>query len=133
MTVAFPAVQPTACSFTPPEWSITESVAQSGVRSYRVWASQPSDAVLDLTFQNINESQAEAIMSAYTATRGPLDDLTIPEVVFNGIRSETFRQLFSQQGTGLRWYFPLGQKPSLERVPGRRYTVKVVLRAELRF
>lgn len=133
MTVAFPAIHPTGCSFTPPSWTITESVSQSGVRSYRVWSNKPTDAVLDLTFTNITEAQAKGILDAYTAAKGNLEDLSIPSVVFTGIQDVTFRQLFAQEGTGLLWYFIAGQPPTVERVPGRRYSTRVSLRAELRF
>jgi hypothetical protein len=133
MTVAFPPIQPTGCSFTPPTWSITESVAQSGVRSYRIWSSKPVDALLDLAYNNITESQAEAITQTYLDAKGPITDLSVPALVFSGITSTTFRNIFSQEGTGLLWYFAQGQPPVMERVPGRRYSTRVSLRAELRF
>lgn len=133
MTTSFPAVHPTSCSFTPPEWSITESRSQSGLRSYRIWASKPSDALLDLGFDNISEGNALAISQAYINAKGPIDDLNLPPVLFSGINSVTFVNIFSQVNSGLTWHFVTGEPPVVERVPGRRYSVKVKLRAELRF
>lgn len=133
MTVNFPAIHPTSCSFTPPQWSITESVSQAGVRSYRVWSNRPSDATLDLQFNNISEASAEAIMAAYTSSRSGLDDLTLPPVVFSGMQSQSFKDLFSQYGTGLKWYFVYNNPPVAERIPGRRYSIRVLIRAELRY
>lgn len=133
MTVDFPAIHPTSCSFTPPRWPITESVSQAGVRSYRVWANKPSDALLDLQFNNISEASAEAIMTAYTSSRSGLDDLSIPAIIFSGIQSQPFIDLLSQSETGLKWYFVYDNPPVVERVPGRRYVIRVLIRAELRY
>lgn len=133
MTTSFPSIHPTSCSFTPPEWSITESRSQSGVRSYRIWASKPSDALLDLGFDNISEANALAISQAYINAKGPIDDLSLPSILFSGINSTIFIGIFSQANSGLTWHFVTGEPPVVERVPGRRYSVKVKLRAELRF
>ena len=133
MTTSFPSIHPTSCSFTPPEWSITESRSQSGVRSYRIWANKPSDALLDLGFDNISEANALAISQAYINAKGPIDDLSLPSILFSGINSTTFVDIFSQANSGLTWHFVAGEPPVVERVPGRRYSVKVKLRAELRF
>jgi hypothetical protein len=133
MTVNFPSIHPTTCSFTPPEWSITESRSQSGVRSYRIWANKPSDALLDLGFDNISETNAFAISQSYVDARGPIEDLILPSILFSGIGNTTFIDIFSQANSGLAWHFIVGEPPVVERVPGRRYSVKVRLRAELRF
>jgi|694.fasta_scaffold10794_6 hypothetical protein len=133
MSVNFPAIQPTGCTFTPPEWAITESRSQSGVRSYRIWSSKPSDAVLDLSFENISEANALAIVQAHASARGPIEDLVLPAVLFFGISNQVFIDLFSQYGSGLSWHFVNKEPPVIERVPGRRYTTRVRLRAELRF
>jgi hypothetical protein len=133
MSVSFPSIQPTGCSFTPPEWAITESRSQSGVRSYRIWASKPSDALLDLSFENISEANALAIVQAHTSARGPIEALILPLVLFSGITNQLFINIFSQSQSGLSWHFVNGEPPAIERVPGRRYTTRVRLRAELRF
>jgi hypothetical protein len=133
MTVAFPEIQPTGCSFTPPEWAITESRSQSGIRSYRIWASKPSDALLDLSFENISEANAFAIVQAHALAKGAIDDLSLPPVLFFGIGDEKIINLFSQSENGLSWHFVNGEPPTIERVPGRRYSTRVRLRAELRF
>jgi hypothetical protein len=133
MTVNFPDIQPTGCLFTPPEWAITESRSQSGVRSYRIWASRPSDALLDLSFENISEANALAIIQAHASAKGPIEALILPAILFSGVTNQTFVNLFSQSGTGLSWHFVGGEPPAIERVPGRRYSTRVKLRAELRF
>jgi hypothetical protein len=133
MTVNFPAISPTACSFTPPEWPITESRSQSGVRSYRIWANKPSDALLDLGFENISERDGFRIVRAHSSAKGPIDDVTLPSAIFSGIEDENLLDFISQNSSGLSWHFINGEPPVLERVPGRRYSTRVRLRAELRF
>lgn len=133
MSVNFPEIHPTGCVFTPPEWAITESRSQSGVRSYRIWASRPSDAILDLTFENISQIDAFAILQAHASARGAIEDLILPSILFSGITDQGFANLFSQAGSGLSWHFVNGEPPAIERVPGRRCTTRVRLRAELRF
>ena len=133
MSVSFPVIQPTGCSFTPPEWAITESRSQSGVRSYRIWASKPSDALLDLSFENISEANALAIVQTHTSAKGPIEALILPSILFSGITSQLFINIFSQSQSGLSWHFVNGEPPAIERVPGRRYSTRVRLRAELRF
>jgi hypothetical protein len=133
MTIAFPSIHPTSCSFTPPEWAVTESRSQSGIRSYRIWASKPSDALLDLGFENISEADALLISQAYINAKGAIDDLALPVILFSGITSSAFVNIFSQANSGLTWHFVTGEPPVVERIPGRRYSVRVKLRAELRF
>lgn len=98
-----------------------------------MWANKPSDALLDLQFSNISEASAEAVMAAYTSSRAGLDDLSIPPIIFSGIQSQAFIDLLSQNGTGLRWYFVYDSPPVVERVPGRRYVIRVLIRAEFRY
>jgi hypothetical protein len=130
MTVNFPAVQPTACKFTPPQYPVTETRAQSGVRSYRLWGNLPSDAVLELQFTNISDFNAGAIVESYLAAKGPLEQVILPAIIFNGIEDETLLQILSQTST--QWFFVNQSAPTVERVPGRRSSVSVQLRAELR-
>lgn len=133
MTVKFPEIKPTSCSFTPPQWPITESRSQSGVRSYKIWSSKPSDGLLDLGFENIPENHAFRIIRTHLLAKGPIEDILLPSIVFHGIEDEGLLDFMSQKESGLFWYFVNGEPPVLERVPGRRYTTRVRLRAELRF
>lgn len=134
MTVNFPAIQPTACSYTPPRFPTTESVSKSGVRSYRIWGSERSDGTLDLAFENIDEAEAAAILSAFSSTKGFAEDLNLPSIVFKSITNTDLLAEFSQSDSGLKWYFINDEPPSIERVQGgKRYTTRVRLRAELRF
>lgn len=134
MTVNFPAIQPTSCSYTPPRFPTTESVSKSGVRSYRIWANKRSDGLLDLAFENINESGAAAILEAFRETKGMAEDLNLPSIIFKSITNSDLLAEFSQSNSSLKWYFINEDPPVIERVQGgKRYTTRVRLRAELRF
>lgn len=134
MTVNFPAIQPTACSYTPPRFPTTESVSKSGVRSYRIWGSKRSDGFLDLTFENKTQSETAAILGAFNDAKGMVEDLNLPGIIFNSITDASLLQEFSQSNSDLKWYFINEEPPSIERVQGgKRYTTRVRLRAELRF
>lgn len=130
MSVPFPAIQPTACKFTAPQYAITETRAQSGVRSYRLWSNKPSDAVLELDFTNISNNAAGRIVDCYLAAKGTLTAVTLPSIVFNGVDDQALLRSMSQ--SGMQWFFLNESPPTVERIPGRRASVSVQLRAELR-
>jgi hypothetical protein len=134
MTIDFPAIQPTECSYTPPRFPTTESVSRSGVRSYRIWANKRSDGFLDLRFENIDQVSAAAILNTFENAKGIVEDLALPSILFNSITNPSLLAEFSQSNSDLKWYFINDEPPIMERVQGgKRYTTRVRLRAELRF
>lgn len=130
MSVTFPSIQPTSCNYTPPEFPFTTSVSQSGVRSYRLWGNKASDALLDIEFRNISEANGAAILDAFKQAKGPIEPLTLPSIIFSGLSNAGLIAELSQS-TAI-WYFDRDSPPSLERVPGRKVSVTVQLRTELR-
>ena len=131
MTVQFPAIQPTAHEFVQPEWPVTQRRAQSGVRSVRQWGDKASDATMTLTFANVTQVAAAAIAAAHDAARGMVEDVSLPPIVFKAVDDPAALAMLSAPGPGLRWYFT--GPPQGSRVQGgRRVTVRVELRAELR-
>jgi hypothetical protein len=89
--------------------------------------------LLDLSFENISEENAFAIVQAHASAKGPIEALVLPSILFSGIVDQLFVNIFSQSQSGLSWHFVNGEPPAIERVPGRRYSTRVRLRAELRF
>jgi hypothetical protein len=130
MSVNFPSIQPTACKFTAPQFPVTETQSQSGVRSYRLWGSLASNATLELEFTNISNNSAADIVNCYTNAKGPLIQVVLPAIIFNGLSGTNLEQVLSQANGP--WYFVGQSAPTVERVPGRRASVSVQLRAELR-
>lgn len=131
MTVQFPAIQPTAHDFAGPEWPVTQRRAQSGVRSVRQWADKASDATMALTFANITQAAAAAITAAHDAARGIVEDVALPPIVLKGINDPAALAMLSAPGPGLRWFFT-GPPQGSRSQGGKRLTVRVELRAELR-
>jgi hypothetical protein len=132
MTILFPEVQPTAATFTAPEVPTTESQSYAGVRSVRAWGSVAVDGGLDLQFDNVLQSDGAAIVKAHREARGPVEELTLPPILFKNVNPALLDEV-AAIGGALRWFFVKGAPPQLTRSPGgRRCSVRVQLRAELR-
>ena len=133
MATTFPSIEPTGRSFTAPSWATTTQASQSGVITRRLWGSRPSRATLNLQFNNINDANVSAILSAYNTAQGSVDSLTLPDVLFNGADATLKTWLNnSATGAGLLWCFTEGSPPSVESVSPGRSNVTVSLTAELR-
>ena len=133
MATTFPSIEPTGRSFTAPSWATTTQASQSGVITRRLWGSRPSRATLNLQFNNISDTNVSAILSAYNTAQGPVDSLTLPDVLFNGADATLKTWLDnSATGAGLLWCFTEGSPPSVESVAPGRSNVTVSLTAELR-
>jgi hypothetical protein len=132
MTVQFPAIQPTEDGFVAPEWPVTSTRSQSGVRSVRLWGNKPSDAGMTLTFANKTQSQAGLIYQAHHDANGIVDDLTFPAIVWKNLTDPNLLAYLARNNTlGLQWYW--AGVPQGERVSGgSRVTVRCEFRAELR-
>lgn len=131
MTVQFPAIQPTSHEFVAPEWPITETRSQGGVRSVRLWGSRPSDAGMVLVFANITQAAGAAVLQAHDAAKGRIDDVSFPDLVFKSVSNTDLLSYLRDVGAGIRWYFVAA--PQLDRVPGgQRVTARAEFRAELR-
>ena len=133
MATTFPSIEPTGRSFTAPTWATTTQTSQSGVITRRLWGSRPSRATLSLQFNNIDDTDTSAILSAYNSAKGSTDSLTLPAVLFNGADATLKTWLDSSAtGAGLLWCFTEGSPPSVESVAPGRSNVGVSLTAELR-
>jgi hypothetical protein len=133
MATTFPSLAPTRRSFVAPTWPTTTQASQSGVITRRAWGSRPSQAQLSLTFGNISDTSAAAILSAYNSAKGSVDSLTLPVEIFAGTNAVLKSWLdASATGAGLLWCFAEGTSPQVESVAPGRFTVTVELTAELR-
>lgn len=133
MATTFPSITPTGRRFTPPRWPTTEKISQSGVMSRRLWGSRSGNASLELTFNNISDTDTSNILSAYETAQGPIDELTLPAVLFAGADATLSTYLnTSATGAGLTWHFSGGTPPTVQSVINGRSNVVVTLNAELR-
>jgi hypothetical protein len=132
MTVTFPTLEPTARSFTAPRWPTSGITSQSGVTTRRLWGSRPSQARLNLSFDNISDDNAGLIVAAYNSAKGAITELTLPNVLFNGASAALTGWLnTTSTGAGTKWFFA-EEPPTVDSVAPGRSSVRVALVAELR-
>lgn len=133
MPTAFPAIKPTSRSFTAPMIPTSTLRSQSGVVTRRIWNHRPSNAKLELRFNNINDTLANSIIEAHYLAMSSFDSLTLPDTIFGGATGPLRTWLSSTRtGPGLLWYFTEGSAPRVETVTSGRHNVSVSLTAELR-
>lgn len=133
MTVAFPAIEPTGRSFKAPSFQTSTLTSQSGVVTRRLWASKPSAASLSLEFNNISDDSVTQILSAHYEAKGSVEELELPQIIFNGASSALKAWLdTSATNAGLIWCFEEGSTPQVESIAPNRSKVSVKLSAELR-
>lgn len=133
MATNFPAIEPTARRFVPPKWPVSGVRSQSGVTSLRLWGSLPSDGLLDLSFSNILDTNAALILAAYDAARGPIDELTIPAIIFAGTSAALLPYFDPTSGVSqLTWHFAQDSPPQVQSVVKDVSSVAVQLVAQLR-
>lgn len=131
--VRFPDIEPSTRSFTSLGVAITSTVSQSGVVSKRAWSNKPSKADLKLTFENIPDSEAAAILQTYNAANGSATEIYLPDLVFAGMSAELQTQWKNYlTAAGMRWFFSDTNPPSLESAFPGRSTMEVVMVAEQR-
>lgn len=125
----FPALIPTKRRFTPPKYYITETVTESGVKESRLWCASPSRAILDLTFENINTTEGEAILAVHSKVFNTLFNVQLPDSIFTGYDPDL--ALFIQdQGANARWSFKTAPKVDIGTYPDT-CTVSVILHAHV--
>ena len=117
MPVSFPALKPASRTFAAPEFPVTVYRAQSGGTTRRLWATEASNAILRLSFNNLTDSDSQSILTAYKNAKGNFLDLTLPDQLFDGASTSLKAAII---GTNLIWRFAEGTSPTVESTfPGR--------------
>ena len=133
MPITFPSLVPTSRSFKPPSWPATKKTSQAGVTSIRLWGSRPSDGGMSLTFANIPDADAAAILNAHRAAKGHVLPIVLPNAVLKGMEQELADAFLAPISEGrLSWHFSENDPPTTDSVIPGRSTVRVILSAELR-
>lgn len=76
--MAFPSLKPTARSFDPGDWPIKVFRAQSGVEVRILYGSARTNVQLELTYDNVSDTQAEQFLTHYNETIGTLRTFRLP-------------------------------------------------------
>lgn len=82
--MAFPSLAPTARSFDPGDWPIKRFNSQSGAEIRILYGSQRVNARLELSYDNITDSEAQQFLTDYYSQLGTLRTFTVPSAVTAG-------------------------------------------------
>jgi hypothetical protein len=117
--VAFPALVPSGRRYNPGKYPQGEFKALNGATTTLRYGNRRYDAELELTFQNISDQNAAALLSLYEQTTVTDDWITFtPADGAAGASAELASYLREVGGSGLRWRF--SDPPSVDSVvPGR--------------
>lgn len=114
--IQFPALVPSARSFSPGSYPEAVFEAQNGAKSYIRYGNKPVNASLSLSFTNISDSDANSILTAYHDSESVPENyilfVSLQGNVFGGVEyipsidsSKTLLYRLGQYSSGLRWRF----------------------------
>ena len=129
--MSYPAITPTTRQFKAPKWQTTAVNSQSGSTTRRLWGSRPAQAELAMTYRNITDDQAAAIVDHYDDCKGPTIQATLPNTTWDGASSDLRGYMkLDDYGNGISWYF--SGPPTVNSVFPGISTVQVRLVGEIR-
>lgn len=130
MAINFPTFTPTSRSFSAPVYPVTSYRSQSGTTTRRLWASSPSNARLSLSYSNISDANARALLDCYSNAYGSVEALSLPSALFSGADS-TLATFMANPNFVLTWHFADDSPPKVDSVVPGRSSVSVELIASL--
>lgn len=125
----FPALIPTKRKFTPPKYYTTETITESGVKETRLWSATPSRAILELYFENITNSEAEAILVVFYKVYSTIYAVTLPDEIFTGYDLD-LRAFIENASALIEWNFKAEPRVEIGSYPDT-CSVNVVLHAKI--
>ena len=128
--MGFPAITPSSRKFTAPRWPTKTFVSQAGTTTRRLYGSLPSQADLQLTYRNITDDQASAILAHYQSLKGPMSKATLPNQTWDGASTDLKKQLNVSNYSDVDWYFAAA--PTVDSIFPGVSTVQVRLIGEIR-
>lgn len=116
MPILFPPLRPSARSFTTADYPVSIPEYAPGIVFPRLWGQTPSNALMQLTFTNIPDDDAVAILDSYVASKGGFHPLTMPPEITSGIDLEELALRVSCDSY-LLWHF--SEAPKVDSgIPG---------------
>lgn len=129
--MAYPAITPSSRQFKAPEWPVTAVTSQSGATSRRLWGSRAVKAELSMTYRNVPDDQAAAIVECFDDQRGPMVAVPLPAETWSGASTELQKWMkLGEYGAGISWYF--ANAPTVNNIFPGVSTVQVKLVGEIR-
>lgn len=122
--MSLPSIEPSARTFTPGNFPVREYRALSGKEIRIRYGNVRTESTLDLTYENISDTDASLFLSHYNSLFGTFDTFTLgnAHLAFIGWTG-TAGALTSAAGTTWRYAEP----PQVESVYRGRSTVRVRL------
>ena len=129
--MTYPAITPSSRKFKAPQFPVTSVVSQSGATTRRLWGSRPVQAELSLTYRNIGDDDAAAIVGHYDDCKGSITKVSLPDATWDGASSDLKSYLkLDNYGTGIDWFFSAA--PTVNNIFPGVSTVQVKLIGEIR-
>ena len=127
----YPEITPSSRQFKAPSFPVTSVVSQSGATTRRLWGSRAVQAELSMTYRNVTDDQAAAIVEHYDDCKGPITKASLPDATWDGASSDLRKYLkLNDYGTGIDWYF--ASPPTVDNIFPGVSTVQVRLIGEIR-
>ena len=136
----FPNITPTRRVYTPGTFPQKEFQGLNGAVTTLQYGAKTVDSKLEMTFQNITDAQAEAILDNYEAVNGGRDSkgrqdyVKLPEDnegALKGVQDTTLRQQMAERQSGPKLRYRYASPPVITSTFFGRSTVQVSLRGYL--
>lgn len=118
--------RPSRRRFQPAGYSFTTVKAHSGTSHRRMWASKPSNAILEIEIDNMFDFDAEDLCRLYDKAQGTYAYIGLPDEFYDGASPE-LTALIAQPAEGLKWCFD--EPPTISGVKGEVCNVVMRFRA----
>lgn len=111
----FPTLRPTSRSFSAGDYPVKTFKAQSGAEVRILYGSKRTGMSIDLSYDNIADSQADDFVAHYDEVRGQFATFTLPSELRAGWSGN--QDALDATGTGNQWRY--AEPPSISSVkPG---------------
>lgn len=125
----FPSIRPTGRSYAPGQFPIKTYRSLAGTTVKRIFGNRSFGHSIELQFENISDSNTEAILDHYYGQYGSYARFALPDNVFSGVSSSLKGVL--QAPSSILWEY--AEPPQVESVFNGRSTVTVRLVGELNY
>jgi hypothetical protein len=123
----FPALVPTARSFTPGQYPVRTYRALSGATIRRSYGNRPFGFTLELEYRNVPETTVNAILNHYNGQAGGTLGFEVPIPVFSGYTTNL--RAIIRNPNGIEWLY--AEPPSVTSVLKGLSTITVRLVGEI--
>lgn len=120
--MAYPELAPSARQFSPGDWPIKTFKAQSGAEVRILYGDRRTEMRLELSYDNIADSQAEQFLTHYDSVLGTFQTFALPNAARSGW---TGAASSIDVSIGARWRY--AEQPQVTAVRPGRSSVRVNL------